>query len=138
MSESQGGTDSLSEIRRLGITILVIDAVAFALDYLLITYVDLSFLWSWMPGLSVAGKLSTLLFVEGGILAAVGTLVGGGMAESEVDASLPSGGLTAGPELQGRVTRERTQMRDEQVGFGLRALAIGFSLVLLSVVVAVF
>ena len=68
-------------------------------------------------------------------MAAVGVFVGGGMAESNAAGSVPSGGVTAGPELQGKVARERMQMRDKQVGFGLRILMIGFSLVALSVAI---
>ena len=125
-----------SVIRRVGAFVMAIDAVALVLDYLIVTYLYLSFLWNWLPALSVAGRVSTLLFLEGGVLAAIGALVGGGIAESEVAGRVPSGGVTAGPELQGKVARERSQMRDEQLGFGLKALAMGLSLVLLSIVIA--
>jgi hypothetical protein len=50
--------------------------------------------------------------------------------------SLPSGGVTAGLELQGKLAKERMQMRDKQLGFGLKLLMVGFSLVVLSVAAA--
>jgi hypothetical protein len=135
MSEPRSGANLLSVVRRFGIFVLVTDVMVVVLDYLLIRYFDLSFLWSWLPGSTVTGRLSTLLFIEGGILAAIGAFVGGGAAESQAARSLPSGGVTAGPELQGKLARERMQMRDEQLGFGLKALIVGFSLIVLSVAV---
>jgi len=135
MSEPRSGVNLLSVVRRFGIFVLVTDVMVVVLDYLLIRYVDLSFLWSWLLGSSVTGRLSTLLFLEGGITAAIGAFVGGGVAESQAVSSLPSGGVTAGPELQGKLAKERMQMRDKQVGFGLKALIVGFSLVVLSIAV---
>ena len=136
MSKPRENRDLLAVIGEVGFFIVAVDLAIVLLDWLLLQSVDLSLLWSRLPASSVGERYSTLLFLEGGILAAMGVLVGGGMAESNAAGSVPSGGVTAGPELQGKVAKERMQMRDEQVGFGLKALAIGFSLVLLSIIVA--
>ena len=132
MARTQQAGDLMTLVRKPGIFVIVVDLVVAASDYLLIQYVDLSFLWGWLPSSSFASKLSTLLFFEGGILAAIGTFVGGGVAESQAAGSVASGGVTSGPELQGRLARERMQMREGQMGFGIRALLVGLSLVVIS------
>jgi|GEM_PF-3188789 len=132
MARTQRGGDLTTLVKKLGIFVLVVDLIVVALDYILIEYFDLSFLWNWLPSSSLVAKFSTLLFLEGGLSAAVGALVGGGLAESQAAGSVASGGVTAGPELQGRLARERMQMREGQMGFGVRALLVGLSLVIIS------
>lgn len=132
MAKTQWRRDIIAIVKKLGVFIIVVDLIVIALDYALIQYVDLSSLWGQLPSSSLAIKFSTLLFLEGGILAAIGALVGGGVAESQAVGSVASGGVTAGPELQGRLARERMNMREGQMGFGIRALLVGLSLVVMS------
>jgi hypothetical protein len=136
MSKPRENRDLSAVIREVVFFVVVSDLAIVLLDWLLFQYVDLSFVWSWLPNSSVIGSYSTLFFLEGGILAAIGAFIGGGVAESQAVSSLPSGGVTTGPELQGKLAKERMQMRDEQLGFGLKLLMVGFSLVVLSVAIA--
>jgi hypothetical protein len=61
MSEPRSGANLLSVVRRFGIFVLVTDIIVVVLDYLLIRYVDLSFLWNWLPGSTVTGTFHTFV-----------------------------------------------------------------------------
>jgi hypothetical protein len=135
MPKSRESRDLSALIREVVFFVVAADLAIVLSDWLLVQCVDLSFAWSWLPSSSVGERYSTLLFLEGGILAAIGAFVGGGVAESQAASSLPSGGVAAGPELQGKLAKERMQMRDKQLGFGLKLLMVGFSLVVLSVAI---
>ena len=136
MAEERTDQSVRGQAARLVMMVVVLTVVIASADCIVVASVDLSQMWSRLGAFSFWDRVSALLFVEGGIIAAIGALVGAGTAESEVARSLPNAGVTSGPEIQGRIAKERMEMRGDQLGFGLKAIALGLTLVALSLVVA--
>ncbi|MCZ2809514.1 MAG: hypothetical protein O2V44_09185 [Candidatus Bathyarchaeota archaeon] len=117
--------------------------IVMAIFNVLIVFIDLIVIFfygpqirlsaAWLFGSEDKTTLSSLLFIEGALIIGVGALLAGGFAENRMHPT----NVPSTPYTVEKISKQRSEFREEQISTGLLLMLAGVPLVILSILSAV-